>query len=164
MSIEATLERIAVALEAIASSKALPVSGNSETKTPESKVGSAAKTEIVAGQKTRPNSKTADKPKVEEPKVEEEKVETITEDVSFESDLDTGDAEPPKWADVNKELFAMLTAVTEAKGRPAAQDLYTTFKTKYANGEKITEGSVKPGLYSALLAEVRGLAGGEIGG
>lgn len=151
MTIEATLGRIAVALEAIANSKALPVSGSSETKTPESKVGSAPKTETVAGQKTRPGKK-----------VEEEKVETITEDhpdfLPDEPEKIVNEEAHLKWADVNKELLAHCTAVSEAKGRPVAQDLYSTFKTKYANGEKLTEATVKPGLYRALLEEVRELA------
>lgn len=140
MTIEATLERIAVALEAIANSKALPITGSSETKA--TKVGSAGLAETSGGTtaaKTRPGKK------VEEVKVEEE-VETAVDDT------------PLKWADVNKELLAHCTAVSEAKGRPVAQDLYSTFKTKYANGEKLTEATVKPGLYRALLAEVRELA------
>ncbi len=147
MSLESTLERIAVALEAIADSKALPVSGSSS----DAKVGSAAKTEVIAGAtaQKRPNSKTAETKKVGE-KVEEEKVETVTKD----TDSYDQDAEPPKWPDVNKKLFDMLTEVTEAKGRPAAQDIYTTFKTKYSNGEKIGPGTVKPGLYTALLNDV----------
>lgn len=146
MTIEATLERIAVALEAIANSKALPISGSSETKA--TKVGSAGLAETSGGTtaaKTRPGKK-----------VEEEKVETIAGGVDFDEPTDTG--EPLKWADINKEVLGHCTAVSEAKGRPAGQEVYSTFKTKYANGEKLTEATVKPGLYRALLAEVRELA------
>lgn len=153
MGIENTLERIADALEAIANSKALPITGSSETKA--TKVGSAGLAEIAGGTaatKTRPGKKT------ETQKVEEE-VEAAAFEASEEGFEEAAvDDTPLKWADVNKELLAHCTAVSEAKGRPAGQEVYSTFKTKYANGEKLTEATVKPGLYRALLAEVRELA------
>lgn len=153
MTIEATLERIAVALEAIANSKALPITGSSETKA--TKVGSAGLAEISGGTtaaKTRPGKKT------ETQKVEEE-VEAAAFEASEEGFEETAvDDTPLKWADINKEVLGHCTAVSEAKGRPAGQEVYSTFKTKYANGEKLTEATVKPGLYRALLSEVRELA------
>lgn len=145
MTIEATLERIAVALEAIANSKALPITGGNpagETK--------PANTEAVATvQKTRPGKKT------ETQKVEVEAAFEASEEGFGEAVVDDT---PLKWADINKEVLGHCTAVSEAKGRPAGQEVYSTFKTKYANGEKLTEATVKPGLYRALLAEVRELA------
>lgn len=162
MTIEATLERIAVALEAIANSKALPITGGNpagETK--------PANTEAVATvQKTRPGKKTETQ-KVEEAAEararEGEEIPTEDEDFSGEELIDESlkqvhDDTPLKWADINKEVLGHCTAVSEAKGRPAGQEVYSTFKTKYANGEKLTEATVKPGLYRALLAEVRELA------
>lgn len=148
MPIEDTLERIAVALEAIANSKALPVSAEAKPTNTE-----APKTEVP---KTRPGKKVEEKVT--------EKVETVEEDslpdVEPETDLDI------KWPDVNKKLFGMLNRVRDEIGPDEAKAICASLMKKYSGGQKFGPGTVAPKSYKALLEEIQLEldALGEIGG
>ena len=137
MAIEDSLERIAIALEAIVKSKQGVV-------TPQDKP--SAKTEEPKAEvpKTRPGKKVEEKVA--------EKLETIEEEFlpeeEPETDLDI------KWPDVNKKLFGMLEEVRDAKSPEAAKALCGALMKKYSGGQKFGPGTVAPKSYKALLAEI----------
>ena len=138
MPIEATLERIAVALEAIANSKALPAAAEAKPTRAE-----APKTEAP---KTRPGKKVEEKVG--------EKVETIEEDfTSEETAQETTDLDI-KWPDVNKKLFGMLNRVRDEIGPDEAKAICASLMKKYSGGQKFGPGTVAPKSYKALLEEI----------
>lgn len=138
MPIEDSLERIAIALEAIVKSK----QGEATQTKP---VGSLAKAELVDTPKTRPGKKVEEKA--------EERLETATtsEDDSIPEEFTDPDI---KWPDVNKKLFGMLAQVRDVKGGDAAKATCAALMKKYSGGQKFGPGTVAPKTYTALLADI----------
>lgn len=154
MAIEVILERIAVALEAIADSKKGVVQ-TSEDSLPRAKP--------VQAELTRPGRKTetqkselaeeAAAAKASKGKVEITEVTGTTED-DFLPDDEGEDPGDIKWPDVNKKLFDMLEKVRDVESREAAKKLCGELMKKYSGGQKFGPGTVAPKSYKALLADI----------
>ena len=136
MTIEQTLERIAVALEKLAEQKA---GGTTPAATGKAAVAQEVKPEP---QRTRPGKK------VEEPK--EEKPAEIEEE--FIDGLD--DAPPIKFADLNKAWFNMLGEIKAVQGLPAAQGVAQELMDKYCGGKRFGEAAIDKSEYAALMADI----------
>jgi len=146
MAIEDSLERIAIALEAIVKSKqgVEPMSNDSLTKVEIPKTRPGKKVEEVKADIVDTVEKVVDKiagvaGTTEDDFLPEEETET---------DLDI------KWPDVNKKLFGMLEEVRDAKSPEAAKALCGSLMKKYSGGQKFGPGTVAPKSYKALLAEI----------
>lgn len=139
MTIEQTLERIAVALEKLAEQKA---GGTTPTATGKAAVAQEVKPEP---QRTRPGKK------VEEPKEEliiEQEVQIDNTQEGFE------DAPPIKFADLNKAWFNMLGEIKAAQGLPAAQGVAQELMDKYCGGKRFGEAAIDKSEYAAFMADI----------
>lgn len=141
MSIENTLERIAVALETIAST-VKPSKGPVADIEHHKEVAKAFAEETQAKQKGIRTDK-----KVETP------VETHTE----EPGATLTDAPEIKWADVNKAFFAVLTKIKAAKGLDRAKAASATLAKKFSNGLPPTAANTDPTRYAEFLADIAAL-------
>lgn len=145
MTIEQTLERIAVALEKLAEQKSSAPTSTGKAVTQETK---------PEPQRTRPGKK------VEEPKEEltlEQEVHIDNTQEGFEDTL------PIKFADLNKAWFGMLSKAREQNlknGDTAQQSLAKTqviakrLMAIHCDGQKFSEATVKPENFAAFLADI----------
>lgn len=132
MTIEQTLERIAVALEKLAEQKSSAPTSTGKAVAQETK---------PEPQRTRPGKK------VEEPVQAEESMN----EPDPAADIPTSDI---KFADLNKAWFSMLGAIRDAQGLPAAQGVAQELMDKYCGGKRFGEAAIDKSEYAALMADI----------
>ena len=134
MTIEQTLERIAVALEKLAEQKA------STAPTSTGKAAAVQETKPEP-QRTRPGKKVEEPVQTEDPMSEPDPA----------ADIPTGDI---KFADLNKAWFNMLGEIKNAQGLPAAQGVAQELMDKYCGGKRFGEAAIDKSEYAALMADI----------
>lgn len=132
MTIEQTLERIAVALEKLAEQKS--------SAAPTGKVAEAQETKPEP-QRTRPGKKVEEPVQTEDPMNEPDPAADITT-----SDI--------KFADLNKAWFNMLGEIKNAQGLPTAQGVAQELMDKYCGGKRFGESAIDKSEYAALMADI----------
>lgn len=136
MTIEQTLERIAVALEKLAEQKA---GGTTPTATGKAAVAQEVKPEP---QRTRPGKKVEETVQTEDP---------MNEQPDPAADITTSDI---KFADLNKAWFNMLGEIKAAQGLPAAQGVAQELMDKYCGGKRFGEAAIDKSEYAAFMADI----------
>lgn len=135
MTIEQTLERIAVALEKLAEQKA---GGTAPTAAGKAAVAQEVKPEP---QRTRPGKKVEEPVQTEDPMNEPDPA----------ADIPTSDI---KFADLNKAWFNMLGEIKAAQGLPAAQGVAQELMDKYCGGKRFGEAAIDKSEYAAFMADI----------
>lgn len=135
MTIEQTLERIAVALEKLAEQKA---GGTAPTDTGKAAVAKEVRPEP---QRTRPGKKVEEPVQTEDPVDEPDPAANIpTSDIKF--------------ADLNKAWFGMLGEIKAAQGIPAAQGVAQELMDKYCGGKRFGQAAIDKSEYAAFMADI----------
>lgn len=135
MTIEQTLERIAVALEKLAEQKA---GGTAPTATGKAAVAQEVRPEP---QRTRPGKKVEEPVQTEDPMNEPDPA----------ADIPTSDI---KFADLNKAWFNMLGEIKAAQGLPAAQGVAQELMDKYCGGKRFGEAAIDKSEYAAFMVDI----------
>lgn len=135
MTIEQTLERIAVALEKLAEQKA---GGTTPTATGKAAVAQEVKPEP---QRTRPGKKVEEPVQTEDPMNEPDPA----------ADVPTSDI---KFADLNNAWFNMLGEIKAAQGLPAAQGVAQELMDKYCGGKRFGQAAIDKSEYAAFMADI----------
>jgi len=131
MAIEDTLERIAIALEAIARHKLeAPLFPAEEPKAEPPRTRPGKKVEAVK----------------EEPVAE---VETQEEDFTEDTSADI------KFADIKDAWFSMLSEVKEARGMPEAQAAAKKLMGEFCGGQRFGEAVIDKAKYAEFLAAIQ---------
>lgn len=129
MSIENTLERIAVALEKIA--------GGAGSITHESKEAEAISKAASVAKKVTDEIK--------------EKQEAVRTDKKEETKTDAPEI---KWADVNKAFFNALGKIKKEQGLDAAKEVSAKFAQKYSGGQQPKADNTDVAQYAEFLADI----------